>query len=132
MPDSSDSQEQELMGSRAMCAHMDNLRVQLLQHNAIHHKGNDLDDDQNRKHSNRKIAELSDGTLGSRRVQQLVQLSELLGSCKLLMAFVIHLQEQHDYNTVYTACQATNAQPSIICKLCINIFCRYDSYFTEA
>ena len=85
-----------------MCAYEDNLRVQLLQHNAIHHKGNDLDDDQHRKHSNGKVAELSDGTLGSWRVQQLVQLFELLGSCKLLMASVIHLQEQHNSNTVYT------------------------------
>jgi len=99
---SNDSQDQELMGSRAMCAYEDNLRVQLLQHNAIHHKGNDLDDDQNCKHSNGKIAELSDGTLGSWRVQQLVQLSELLGSCKLLMASVIHLQEQHTSNTACT------------------------------
>ena len=85
-----------------MCAYEDNLRVQLLQHNAIHHKGNDLDDDQNCKHSNGKIAELSDGTLGSWCVQQLVQLSELLGSSKLLMVSVIHLQEQHNNNTAYT------------------------------
>ena len=67
-------------------------RCQLLQQDTVYHKAGNLHNDQDCQHHQGKVLELCDWTLGSRSVEKLVQLSELLCPGKLLMPLVIHLQ----------------------------------------